>query len=297
MQPESSNALCSLCRRPVNAEEGGFSLSARLCDQCKSMIDAIKPAESKAESKLASKEPAAALSTNSGVFEESPLQPLSPVAETETPLFGQVGSGFDWNSMSHVPMLVSNQAPKSRGRVWLLVVFLVLAAGGAVAYSQIDRIQGLLTRSDHKNTAPVTVNASAPASINTKPAAQPASASNGQSGQPASQPGQTGTAVATHGNPSPQPASTQSGRDLFSLQAASFPNEPAARQFSEKLVRAGVPAYVIAAEIPRRGKWYRVRAGKFASQEEARKHGLEWQQRARAAGVGIQLVACVFEQP
>jgi cell division septation protein DedD len=80
------------------------------------------------------------------------------------------------------------------------------------------------------------------------------------------------------------------GQKLYALQAASFPNEGGAKAYSDKLVRAGVPAYVIAADIPRRGRWYRVRAGKFAAPDEARKYATEWQQRARAAGINIQLV-------
>jgi cell division septation protein DedD len=84
---------------------------------------------------------------------------------------------------------------------------------------------------------------------------------------------------------------------MVSLQAASFPNQAAANAFSERLARAGVPAYVVAADIPKRGRWYRVRAGKFATAEEARRYAVEWRQRARAAGIGIDLVTCNYDQP
>jgi hypothetical protein len=256
-------------------------------------LDAMTSPEGTVDADPLSIEPATTLAGDDIGFEptlSASKVPLATNAEPDPALFGQIGSGFDWNQASHVPMMASTPAPSNRGRVWLLAILLILAAGGAGVYSQIDRIQGLLGGGDNKSAPPVTVNTSAPPSIATKTAAQQPPAANREPSQPAAENGQAVQAA-------PPQAAAQTGRDLFSLQAASFPNEPAAREFSEKLVRAGVPAYVIAADIPKRGRWYRVRAGKFATQEEARKHGLEWQQRARAAGFGIQLVACAFEQP
>lgn len=292
MQSESSIALCSLCRRPVTPDEG-LSLSARLCDQCKSMIDAIKPAESKATAP----QPVTAIAHEPGGLLEEAKRPLTtlPTGQPQLVADGPIASGFDWADTNHVPILVAGQSSDSRWRVWFLAALLALAAGGAVVYSQIDRIQGLLAGEDRATGTGV--RASAP-TFNPSVAAPPPSVQvDSSAARPSSKVEPTTSPPAAQVSSSPQPGSTQSGRALFSLQAASFPNGASAQQFSERLVRAGVPAYVIAADIPRRGKWYRVRAGKFATQEEARRYAIEWQQRARAGGVGIQLVACAFEQP
>lgn len=287
MQSESSIALCSLCRRPVTPDEG-FSLSARLCDQCKSMIDAIKPAESK----TTAKETVAAVAKDHGspLEESRPLKPAQRIHKPDLPADRPAPFAFDWADADHVPMLVASQGTNSRWRGWFLVALLILAVSGAVAYSQIDRIQRLLAGGDRPDPAPAGVKADAPIVSPNSTAASAAAPVDPNAKQQPPQNDPT-TSAAQLGS------STQAGRDLFSLQAASFPREAAAQQFSERLVRAGVPAYIIAADIPRRGRWYRVRAGKFATQEEAHRHSVEWQQRARAAGVAIQLVTCAFEQP
>jgi len=94
----------------------------------------------------------------------------------------------------------------------------------------------------------------------------------------------------------PQGAHTPqaAGAKTISLQAASFPNEASAKQVQDRLIQAGLPAYVVAADIPHRGKWYRVRAGKFATQEEARQAAESWRKRLGAAGINMQLVPCDY---
>ncbi|MGH9764151.1 MAG: SPOR domain-containing protein, partial [Blastocatellia bacterium] len=78
---------------------------------------------------------------------------------------------------------------------------------------------------------------------------------------------------------------------------ASFPNQAGANEFLQRLVRARIPGYVVAAQIPHRGTWYRVRAGKFSNAKEQKEAGDDWRQRARAAGIDIQLVPCDYELP
>jgi cell division septation protein DedD len=87
----------------------------------------------------------------------------------------------------------------------------------------------------------------------------------------------------------------QAGGAKVTLQAASFPTEGSAKQFQDRLVQAGLPAYVVAADIPHRGKWYRVRAGKFASQDEARQAAASWRKQMAAAGINSQLVPCEYQ--
>ena len=61
--------------------------------------------------------------------------------------------------------------------------------------------------------------------------------------------------------------------------------------------RAGVPAYTVAAEIAGRGKWFRVRVGRFETANDAEKFASEARLRARASGLNLQLIVCSYETP
>ena len=88
---------------------------------------------------------------------------------------------------------------------------------------------------------------------------------------------------------------TSGGR--YSLQAAAFPNETGANDFCDRLKRAGVPAYTVAAEIAGRGRWFRVRVGKFETAQDAEKFASEARLRARASGLNLQLIISSYETP
>ncbi len=83
----------------------------------------------------------------------------------------------------------------------------------------------------------------------------------------------------------------------YSLQAAAFPNEADANEFTERLKRAGVPSYVLSAEISGRGRWFRVRVGRFESAQEADRFAFEARRRARAAGLNLQLIVTSDDKP
>jgi cell division protein FtsN len=83
----------------------------------------------------------------------------------------------------------------------------------------------------------------------------------------------------------------------FSLQAAAFPTQSGADEFADKLKRAGLPSYVASVELARRGRWFRVRIGRFNAADDAQKFAGEAQQRARAAGLSLQLIVCQYDQP
>lgn len=83
----------------------------------------------------------------------------------------------------------------------------------------------------------------------------------------------------------------------FSLQAAAFATQDGADEFAEKLKQAGLASYVVPADIARRGRWYRVRVGRFDSEESAQQFAAEAQRRARAAGIAVQLIVCRYGQP
>ncbi|HWN99275.1 MAG TPA: SPOR domain-containing protein [Blastocatellia bacterium] len=83
----------------------------------------------------------------------------------------------------------------------------------------------------------------------------------------------------------------------YSLQAAAFPNETGANEFCERLKRAGVPAYVVSAEIAGRGRWFRVRVGRFETVQDAEKFASEARLRARSSGLNLQLIVSSYDKP
>ena len=93
------------------------------------------------------------------------------------------------------------------------------------------------------------------------------------------------------------PPDTNSGTGSISFQMASFPQQGLADEFCQKLKNAGIPAYVVAADIPHRGRWFRVRAGRFASANEAQQAASGWRGRASKAGISLQLVQCDYQTP
>jgi len=93
------------------------------------------------------------------------------------------------------------------------------------------------------------------------------------------------------------PKESTNAQGRFSLQAAAFPTQVGADEFAEKLKRTGLPSYVVPAELARRGRWFRVRVGRFNAQEEAQRFAGEAKQRARGAGLALQLIVCQYDQP
>jgi cell division septation protein DedD len=94
-----------------------------------------------------------------------------------------------------------------------------------------------------------------------------------------------------------QEPSIADARGQFSLQAAAFPVETGAAEFAEKLKHAGLPSYVVSADVAKRGRWYRVRVGRFETAEQAKRYSAEAQLRSKALGVSLQLIVCQYEQP
>jgi cell division septation protein DedD len=73
-----------------------------------------------------------------------------------------------------------------------------------------------------------------------------------------------------------------------SLQALASPSADEANTFAERLRSAGIPAYVISADIANRGRWFRVRVGGFSTAQEAQKFAAEARAHAKAAGVTLK---------
>ncbi|MEK6303789.1 MAG: SPOR domain-containing protein [Acidobacteriota bacterium] len=128
----------------------------------------------------------------------------------------------------------------------------------------------------------------------------------GPADQPAASQASTQT-VAAKESTTPERAEQQPGQSVrtanegfagrYSLQAAAFPNDTGANEFCERLKRAGVPAYTVSAEIAGRGKWFRVRVGRFETAQDAERFASEARQRARASGLNLQLIVSSYETP
>jgi len=174
-------------------------------------------------------------------------------------------------------MMVGTRQPKAHATLrFALAVFALLAACAAVYFFTNQAL------SEPVESAATNQQESSPA----QPAGEVAASSEPQQA-PA-----TEATLAASAAPANELASAQEG--AYSLQAASFPNEAAAIEFSQKLTSAGIDAYIVPADIAGRGRWFRVRAGRFLTTDEAQKYAALSRQRARAAGMNIQLIVCDY---
>jgi cell division protein FtsN len=225
--------------------------------------------------------------------------------------------------------MVDEAPAKKRGKGVFILILLVVAGLSAVVGFIVfkDRFFGPRAGSsagpaavtpnrapaaqDNKPPDPRNAQTSSSVAQNAKPAGAPSAQSpemtkpsassgapSGDSGKPttqASQPPQTNPPVTATPAQASGGAGQAPGAKTISLQAASFPSEASAKQYQDKLVKAGLPAYVVAADIPHRGRWYRVRAGKFGNQEEAHQAAESFRKQAAAAGINLQLVPCDYQ--
>lgn len=58
----------------------------------------------------------------------------------------------------------------------------------------------------------------------------------------------------------------------FTLQISAFQNRPEAERFAAKLRDRGYAPYIVPAEVPHKGTWYRVRMGSFPSKDAAARY-------------------------
>lgn len=56
----------------------------------------------------------------------------------------------------------------------------------------------------------------------------------------------------------------------YTVQVSSFPSQDEAKAFSSALERKGFRPYVVSADLAGKGTWYRVRIGRFDTEEQAR---------------------------
>ncbi|HXF39042.1 MAG TPA: SPOR domain-containing protein [Blastocatellia bacterium] len=202
----------------------------------------------------------------------------APAAETVS---GQQHSQEEW------PVLMVAARRSSFSMVRAAMVILTLLVSVAAIYFLI-----YLPLSGGKAENSLAVREVSAAAV---PAASE-SAEASQSRTPAAEPTNISQSKLDAGTSSKPEPSIGDARGQFSLQAAAFPVESGAAEFAEKLKRAGLPSYVVSADVGKRGIWYRVRVGRFESAEAAKRYAAEAQLRSKATGVSLQLIVCPYEQ-
>lgn len=214
-------------------------------------------------------------------------QSESPADPWEEPLPAWDFSRSEW------PVLVGPPRGRSIAKFKVPIALLALLAGAAgfyyLIYPQLSRERTLSTgavSSERKSVEPRSAEPK-PSDVAQKeplPASVDAHAS-------------TDARSSQRAESDVSPRETGNGQWRFALQAAAFPTQAGADEFALKLKTAGVPSYVVGADLKGRGKWFRVRVGRFGSAEDAQRFAAEAQTRAKAAGISLQLMVSPYEQP
>lgn len=90
--------------------------------------------------------------------------------------------------------------------------------------------------------------------------------------------------------PGAEDAGLARGRGNYTVQVGSYSNPSEANEHVSRLRAAGFEARAVAAELPKRGTWYRVQAGRFEMRDEAAKAGAQLRAKGLAAGAIVTTV-------
>jgi cell division septation protein DedD len=293
MLGEIEHKSCPLCKRAFGP--GSTAPNTKLCEPCRDLVTTAfsgrvisakrngssVPAVNSAYSSILEHEPEPkflpALAGNSfGLHAEPAFEPAGVSAQ---PTFDSNFQDSEskqaelpaWDySQGDWPVLLG----PARGTVLsrlkpALIVIAVLAIAAAFYFLFLPALQEPRTNSPAQERAPVAVEPAAPGSDSQTP----------KSSQPAA------------------PAEPVNAHGKFALQAAAFPSQAEADALADKLKGAGIPSYVVGTDLARRGKWFRVRVGRFNTAEDAQKFAAEALARAKSAGTPLQLMVVPYEQP
>ncbi|HKY06549.1 MAG TPA: SPOR domain-containing protein [Blastocatellia bacterium] len=197
---------------------------------------------------------------------------------------------WDYSVNEYPTLLAPEPSTGNRGWMKLAAAVALVVIVGATGYLFLFKRSAVAVSEKAASVLPITEADAA------KPIAQ-------TSARPESRPAAESNASAAPGAPvSTQPVTAPVRAHLpeegnYSLQAASLPNESAANEFAQKVARAGVEARVVAADLGRKGRWYRVRVGRFMTAAEAENFARTATANARAAGMNLQLMVCDYEKP
>jgi SPOR domain len=79
----------------------------------------------------------------------------------------------------------------------------------------------------------------------------------------------------------------------YAVQLGAAPTLEGAQEMVKQLKDKGLDTYIVKSEVAGKGTFYRVRAGKFPTQADARKYGADLQQK----GIVTEYFIAVFDQP
>ena len=197
------------------------------------------------------------------------------------------------HSRNEYPLYVGIAERKRRSRLKVFVVPAIVLAGLIAAYLLFQsRDSAPQNQQAAESPAQGNLSSSLPVAApqepdTTKPASDDKQAASTSSGASDAQP-----AATVEKKEAPlAAATTETGAASewrHALQALASPSADEASAFAAKLSDAGLPAYVIPADIANRGRWFRVRIGGFNTAQEALKFAAEARQRAKAAGVTLK---------
>jgi hypothetical protein len=161
---------------------------------------------------------------------------------------------------------------------------------GQVEVSALE--SGVKNEATNRSTppAPIVVPETAPAAADVPAPAQTAKAAPVEPPPPASQ------APQPPQESRPQevapPVETAAGAGNFTVQVGSYPDASQANERVSALRAVGFEARAAAVEIPKRGTWYRVQAGRFQTREEATRFGAQ----LRAKGAADNVIVAEVEK-
>jgi cell division protein FtsN len=69
----------------------------------------------------------------------------------------------------------------------------------------------------------------------------------------------------------PAPSASSTTKARYTLQVASYPDKDGAEHDVKRLKQSGYAAFIVAADVPGKGVWYRVRLGSFSNKASAEK--------------------------
>jgi cell division septation protein DedD len=129
--------------------------------------------------------------------------------------------------------------------------------------------------------------ASAPASTASKPttvarvAAVPVTTTTPSEAKPEPEKIATRTTPAA-AHPAPKVPDTTSASGAFTLQLGASPNRDDAERQASRLREKGYGPYIVAAEVPGKGTWYRVRMGSFPTKDAATRYLQDFKRETQA---------------
>jgi len=82
----------------------------------------------------------------------------------------------------------------------------------------------------------------------------------------------TARATPTAAKPAPKPPEATTANGAFTLQLGSSPNREDAERQASRLREKGYAPYIVSAEVPGKGTWYRVRMGSFPTKDAATRY-------------------------